>query len=200
MRSKTFLTLCCCLIFTFGCTTKNSELKPSDNNNSGVKLAPANNEHIIELITFCESYSNLTAEAQKKAFAETNSVLAENKNDVVHRIKLAAMLALPSSRLRDNVKAQILLQELLQENNLSAVDSAFTSLLYEYALDNTKQIQKNRDDAKKLDAAQQKADTLEQKLNDLKNIEKTMSERDAKPNEIKNNETKISEPKPSVKP
>lgn len=179
MRFKTLFTLFLYLIFSCACTTKSNELKPAITN--GVKLAPANNEHIIELISFCETYSNLTAEAQRKAFAETNSVLVTNKNDVVHRIRLAAMLALPSSRLRDNAKAQVLLQDLLQENNLSAVDSAFTSLLYEYALDNTKQIQKNRDDAKKLDAAQQKADTLEQKLNDLKNIEKTMSERDTKP-------------------
>ncbi len=189
MRLSTFFTLFCCVILTCACTTKNSELKPAAKNN-GIKLVPANSEHVIELITFCDSYSNLTPEAQKKIFTETNLALAENKNNVLYRIKLAAMLALPSSRLRDTTKAQTLLQELLQENKLSPVDSAFTSLLYEYALDNTKQTQKNRDDAKKLDAAQQKADTLEQKLNDLKNIEKTMSERDTKPSETKSIETK----------
>lgn len=194
MRLSTFFTLFCITILSCACTTKSSELKPAAKNN-GVKLVPANSEHIIELITFCDSYSNLTPEAQKKAFTETNLALAENKNNVLYRIKLAVMLALPSSRLRDTTKAQTLLQELLQENKLSPVDSAFTSLLYEYALDNTRQTQKNRDDAKKLDAAQQKADTLEQKLNELKNIEKTMSDRDTKPSETKN-----IEPKPSTRP
>lgn len=48
-------------------------------------------------------------------------------------------------------------------------------------------LQKNRDDLKKLDlsqqkleALQQKYDALDKKLNDLKNIEKTISDRDSK--------------------
>lgn len=142
----------------------------------------------VELLIFSESYSNLTVESQKAAFTETNQALAENRNDLTQRIKLAIMLSTPASRVRDINKAQTLLLDLLQENNLSTSESALISLLYEYVMDNSKLTQKNRDDAKKLEATQtkyenlqQKYDALEQKLNDLKNIEKTMNDRDAKP-------------------
>jgi len=125
---------------------------------------------------------------RKKTFAETAQVLAENKNNLLYRIKLASMLALPTSRMRDNAKAQNLLQDILQENVLSPVDFSLVSLLYEYTTDYAKQSQKNREDIKKIEVFQQKYEAselknkaLEQKLNELKNIEKTMNERDTKP-------------------
>jgi hypothetical protein len=124
---------------------------------------------------------------QKKVFAETNQILAENKNNLLSRLKLASMLALPTSRVRDNAKAQNLLQDILQENTLHPADFALSSLLYEYTTDYTKQQQRNREEIKKLESAQQKYEALElknkvleQKLNELKNIEKTMNDRDSK--------------------
>jgi hypothetical protein len=97
------------------------------------------------------------------------------------------MLALPSSRLRDNAKAQNLLQDILQENTLHPSDFALVGLLYEYTTDYTKQLQKSRDEKKNIESVQQKYEALElknklleQKLNELKNIEKTMNDRDSK--------------------
>jgi hypothetical protein len=142
---------------------------------------------VVELLAFIDTYSNLAPEMQKKVFTETNQVLAENKNSLLHRLKLASMLGLPSSRLRDNAKAQNLLQDILQENTLHPSDFALISLLYEYTTDYTKQSQKSRDEIKKLESVQQKYEALElknklleQKLNELKNIEKTMNDRDSK--------------------
>lgn len=123
---------------------------------------------------------------KKKSFNETNRALIENKSDLTERIKLAIMLSLPSSRMRDTAKAQNLLQDLLQENSLDLTESALTSLFYEYVVDDIKQSQKNKDDLRKLDSSQQKLemlgqkydalqqkyDALDKKLNDLKNIEK----------------------------
>jgi hypothetical protein len=172
--------MCLILLLVSACATK-----PISNHstipNNGVKLAPAKDDRINELLFFCDNYSNLTPEAQKKAFNETNQALAENKNDISHRIKLAIMLSIPSSRMRDTNKAQNLLQDLLQENSLNPSESAFSSLLYEYTLDTNKQLLKNREDAKKLELIQQKNEVLDLKLNELKNIEKTMNERDSKP-------------------
>lgn len=144
-------------------------------------MTTSKQDHVVELLSFMESYSNLAPEMQKKVFAETNQKLAENNSDLALRFKLASMLALPSSRMRDNTKAQYLLQDLLQGNSLNPADSSLISLLYEYTSDNTRQLQKSREESKKLDSIQQKYEALEQKLNELKNIEKTMSERDAKP-------------------
>lgn len=144
-------------------------------------------DRVNSLLLFIDRFSNDTLDAQRKSFNDTNRALIENKFDLTERIKLAIMLCLPSSRMRDTAKAQNLLQDLLQESSLNPTESALTSLFYEYVLDDIKQSQKNRDDLKKLDlnqqkleALQQKYDALDKKLNDLKNIEKTMSDRDSK--------------------
>jgi len=192
MNNKNFTILLCSLIFTCACSNN-----PFINNTAGnskvsktnsLKAIISKQNYAIELLAFIDEYSNLTPEVQKKAFAETTQVLAENKNNLLYRLKLASMLALPTSRMRDNTKAQNLLQDILQENVLSSSDSALVSLLYEYTTDYTKQSQKSREEIKKVEAIQQKYEAselksraLEQKLNELKNIEKTMNERDTKP-------------------
>jgi hypothetical protein len=144
-------------------------------------------ERLSSLLLFIDRFSNDTLDVQRKSFNETNRALMENKFNLTERIKLAIMLSLPSSRLRDTAKAQNLLQDLLQENSLNPTESALTSLFYEYVIDDIKQSQKNRDDLKRLDLTQQKLEALQQrydaldkKLNDLKNIEKTISDRDTK--------------------
>jgi hypothetical protein len=168
------------------CVAKSTGLKSSGNglSESISKIITGKHDRMDELMAFIENYSNLAPDAQKKVFSTTNQALAENKSNIVLRTKLAIMLALPTSRLRDPSKAQNLLQDLLREDNLEAQENALLGLLYEYAQDDTKLQQRARDDSKKLDlsqqkidALQQKNDALEQKLNELKNIEKTMTER-----------------------
>ena len=188
MRFKNLLILCC-LLLANACATNSSNVKT---NNSGLpesitKIINGKHERVDELLAFIESYSNLTPDAQKKIFATTNQTLAENKGNLVPRSKLAIMLALPTSRLRDPAKAQSLLQDLLREDSLEPQESALLGLLYEYVQDDNKQLQKSHEDAKKLESTQQKYETLqqkyealEQKLNELKNIEKTMNERNIK--------------------
>ncbi len=152
-----------------------------------IETPAAKQGRVNSLLLFIDRFSNDTLDAQRKSFNETNRALLESKSDLTERIKLAIMLSLPSSRMRDTTKAQNLLQELLQENSLNPSESSLTSLFYEYALDDIKQSQKNKDDLKKLELSQQKLETLQQKydaldkkLNDLKNIEKTISGRDSK--------------------
>ncbi|HEY9278361.1 MAG TPA: hypothetical protein VIO87_09170 [Methylotenera sp.] len=192
MNSKNFTIILFSLIF--GCACSNNAIVSNNttgNGNAGrantLKTNAFKQNNAIELLAFIDSYSNLAPEMQKKVFAETNQVQAENKNNLLSRLKLASMLALPTSRLRDNAKAQNLLQDILQEHTLHPADFALISLLYEYTTDYTKQSQKNRDEIKKLESAQQKYEALElknkvleQKLNELKNIEKTMNDRDSK--------------------
>ncbi len=186
MSIKNAIPLIFCAMALIACAGKSVNDNPLRTHNAVISV-PAKQESIIKLLAFSDSFSNLTLEAQKKVFAETNQALTENKNDLTQRIQLAIMLSIPSSRLRDLGKAQNLLQELLQENTLPPPESALISLLYEYTVDNIKQSQKNKDDAAKIELIQQKYENLqqkntalEQKLNDLKDIEKTMNERDTK--------------------
>jgi len=186
MRTKIFTLLFFSFFLLGSCATKQS-IHDSGTRNNGVRLFSSKQDHTLELLAFCESYSNLTAEAQKKVFTLSNQALATNKNDLMHRIKFAIMLALPSSRLRDATKAQSLLQDLLQDDGLSESDAALVGLLYEYTVFDNKQLQKGREETKKHEVMQQKYDALlqknealEQKLNELRNIEKTMTERNTK--------------------
>jgi hypothetical protein len=96
---------------------------------------------------------------------------------------------LPSSRVRDPLKAQTILQELIQMNDQPILDSAWVYLFHEWLADTNKllkakndsKLQQQRIDAlqQKNEQLQQKYDALEQKLNALKKIEKTMGNRDS---------------------
>lgn len=193
MRIKVIISLSVLVISLGACTSmtnKPAEKEPNATKSLDIRkaeISASRQDRVSNLLLFIDRFSNDTLDVQKKSFNETNRALIENKSDLTERIKLAIMLSLPSSRVRDTAKAQSLLQDLLQENSLNPTESALTSLFYEYVLDDIKQSQKNRDDLKKLDlsqqkleALQQKYDALDKKLNDLKNIEKTISDRDSK--------------------
>lgn len=191
MQIRNLIILLCCMMLSCACSNQAINGMPAARSNGGTISTPKTStfkqNHTLEILAFIDSYSNLSPEMQKKVFSETSQLLADNKNNLLYRLKLASMLSLPSSRLRDNAKAQLLLQDLLQGNTLNASDFSLISLLYEYTADYNKQLQKSREDLKKLESVQQKYDALElknkileQKLNELKIIEKTMNDRDSK--------------------
>jgi polyhydroxyalkanoate synthesis regulator protein len=94
------------------------------------------------------------------------------------------MLALTNSNLRDPFRAEKMLQKLLQENTLNAEDSALVNLLHEYARMNHYLLQRSLQQTKKMrkknNVLLQNNEALKQKINDLKNIEKTMIKRNTK--------------------
>lgn len=168
---------------------------PTTKQNTGLKLLSSNNNDASELLNYAEFYSNLPLEAQKQALVTTNQALAVNPTHVTQRMKLVMIYGLPSSGLFDGPKAQSLLQQCLQENILSNEQLTFGHLLFEYLIainkanksikEEQKRIeaiaQKNETLQLKLDVSQQKLEATQQKLNDLKNIEKSMSEREITP-------------------
>lgn len=188
---------------TAGCATQPtvvSNAEPAQNsesvnnsaaNNGGVVLSPTPAELVLQPMVACDSYSKLDSNAQKKELSETQQVLTKNKQDLMHRIKLACMYALPSSNAKEATKAHVLLQQLKDDNTLNDTDKAFINQLYLFNNENIKQQQKNRDDAKALETLSQKYETLEnkyetlekkydaseQKLLRLKNIEKKLNVR-----------------------
>ena len=180
------------LILSLGaCSTGNIANNSSGNKASGskkaIKINTNKDDHTDEWLLFIDRFSNATMDAQKKILVETNHSLTEDKSNLTERVKLAVIYTIPSSRLKDASKAQNLLQDIMQGSNLNATESALLGLLYEYVVDDNRQSQKNKDDLKKLELSQQKLEALQQKyealdkkLNDLKNIEKTISERDSK--------------------
>lgn len=178
LMSKSLLPLLACAALLLNACV---ELPMSDQ----VRLIDGSHTINNGLLEYAGSFVELSAEAQKKELAQINQSLAQNKNDLNIRMKAAMIYALPNSRQRDVVKAQVLLDDLLREKTLDNERKTLAALLRDYILENNKLSQKARDEQKradtlqqKADSLQQKADTLQQKLDELKNIEKTMVDRD----------------------
>jgi vacuolar-type H+-ATPase catalytic subunit A/Vma1 len=160
--------------------------KPSN----GVKLAPNEANSASEFLKFAEDFADLSAPIQKQALTNTSQVLLANPNDLLHRMKLMMIYGLPSSSLADTPKAQNLLQQILQENILLGSQQAFAHVMFDYLVALNKLNKSTHNDDKlveqlqlKLEATQQKLDAAQQKVNELKNIEKSMGEREAAPKE-----------------
>jgi hypothetical protein len=162
-------------------TQTNTHESPS---NSGVIVLPVKTEVLTPALIACDDYRKLDTEGQKKQYAETLQTLGKNKQDLVGRFKLACMYALPSSYIKDYVKAQTQLQLLREDQTLNDMDKAYIHQLYVFNTENLKQLQRARDDAKSLSGMAEKYDTLqkkydenEKKLLHLKNIEKKLNVR-----------------------
>jgi Holliday junction resolvase RusA-like endonuclease len=121
----------------------------------------------LDVLDFAESFGEMTFEQQKKELLQNN----QNKGDLTSRIKIAMIYGLPNSKLRDTNKAQALLDELARDKNLDGDRKILTLIMRDYITENNKLGIKVRDE-------QKRADTLQQKLDDLKNIEKMMLERE----------------------
>lgn len=169
-------------LFSVACV--NSAAKQS----SGIKVSPAKNNDANEFLHYAETFSNLSPEAQKQELAATNQALALNPNVLSHRMKLIMIYGLPGSNLADTTKAQNLLQQILQEDILFNAQLAFAHLLFDHLVAANKVAKNNRDDQKRIELLQQKNEALQlkleaaqQKLDELKNIEKSMGEREIAP-------------------
>ncbi len=199
--------LCACL--TAGCAvqankTKNESVQTSTVNKStaAVKIVPSKNIDAIEFLNFAETFSNLSIDSQKQTLIETNQVLVLNPNDLLHRMKLVMIYGLPSSMIADTIKAQQLLQKIIQEDILANSQSTFANLLFDHLAVVNKQAKNSNGEPKRLESLQQKNEALQQKLevtqqkleasqnkleaaqqklDELKKIEKSMGERDTAP-------------------
>lgn len=184
MRYRRILMVVACMCLLSSCATTAVADKVNVNTvtNGGVKFSPIAHARTIELLDFIAIYPNLSTETQKTVFTEVTQALANNQNDLKLRIQKGAMLTLPNSEMRNTIAAQPLLQSLLDSDELNESDTSLVMLLLFFTLDHNNQVTNARDEAKKNVVLKLKNKALLQKLNDLKNIEKTMIERNAKTN------------------
>ena len=167
---------------------ENHETRTSVETRPIIDPKPTEANSASEFLKFSETYADLSASVQKQVLANTNQVLLANPNDLLHRMKLVMIYGLPSSSLADTPKAQNLLQLILQENILVDSQQAFVHVLFDYIVAINKLSKRSHQDDKlveqlqsKLESAQQKLEATEQKMNELKNIEKSMGEREPVP-------------------
>lgn len=151
-------------------------------NDSGFIFAPIAHANTAELLKFIADYEQLNKEEQGSAYMKVMQDLAENKNVTKSKIKQAAILAIPSSSLRDTKLAQQQLDTLLADASLSDSNMTLVKLLHAFTLDHNKQKKKTKEAASKANSLKLKNKALSRQLNEIKNIEKTMIERNAKAN------------------
>ncbi|HEY0563157.1 MAG TPA: hypothetical protein VGD04_07510 [Methylophilus sp.] len=182
-----YLTLCLFSLLLHGCATQSTPNIETTDAHLGQKQSNAHHDYVSPLLQFSEVFTSLPTEAQKKLVHETNQVVLADSHAWMDKMKLATMLTLPNSDVRDPSKAQPILQALIQSNMLTATDVAYLKLLQEINTAHLKLLQKTKEEAKnaeslnqKYEALQKKYDALAQKLTDLKNIEKSLSEREVK--------------------
>jgi uncharacterized phage infection (PIP) family protein YhgE len=137
------------------------------------------------LLEYSSKFMELSAEAQKKELAQINEGLSQNKSDFNYRMKAAIIYAIPASRLRDVNKAQVLLDELIRDKTLDKRRKALAIILKDYMSENSKSVDEsnrllneNNKLSQKVRDEQKRAETLQQRLDDLKTIEKTMADRE----------------------
>lgn len=176
------------LIMFLICLLSVACVNPATKQSAGIKVSPTKNNDANEFLNYAEAFSNLSYDAQKQELAATSQALTLNPNSLSHRMKLAMIYGLPSSNLADMPKAQNLLQQILQEDILSNSQLAFAHLLFDHLVATNKAAKNNRDDQKRVELLQQKNEALQlkldaaqQKLDELKNIEKSMGEREIAP-------------------
>jgi hypothetical protein len=158
-------------------------------------LYPSNSESTVggeDAVTeYINKVLNMSADAQKKELQDLVQAQQSNKQEIYTRTKLALLYGLPTSRVRDYSKAQSLAEELLKERSLDSERKAILIIMRDYLAETIKISIKLREEQKKgdvlqgkldalqikADAAQQRADNLQQKLDELKDIEKSMINR-----------------------
>ena len=145
-------------------------------------LNTSHKEHQAEpsLLEFIANFSDLSLEAQKKELATALQKISNNNNDLRQKTRVAIIYAIPASKLRDTIKAQPLLDELAREKQLGKEESAIVDILRENAAETAKLNQRLREEQRRAEENQQKANGLQQKLDELKKIERTMMQKSLK--------------------
>jgi len=144
------------------------------------KFSPIAHAHTAELLHFISNYTQLSKAKQHAAYMTVVQGLAENQDDIKLKIKQAAILAIPNSSQRDSKLAKQHLDALLADTQLSESNMSLVQLIHAFTLDYQTQVKKSDVITKKVDSLKKKNKALSRKLNDIKNIEKTMIERNAK--------------------
>jgi hypothetical protein len=120
------------------------------------------------LLDYLGELLNGNAEDQKRELQNANQQYQKSKSDI-SRVRLAALLALPNTSFQDDGKALGLLEGLAGKH-VSTPVRQFASYLQAQIFERLRQVREE----------QKRADAIQQKLDSLKAIERSMLDRDRK--------------------
>ncbi|MGH8751335.1 MAG: hypothetical protein ACREUV_06490 [Burkholderiales bacterium] len=136
-----------------------------------IKEVTRSTSEVEDYLAYYSYAANLSGEDLKKEYGALNQTYAKRKSDA-NRVRLALLLSLPGTGFRDDARALGLLKEVKTSENSELKD--FTSLLAAHIAEHRKQ-------EEKIKTEQGRADEMEQKLEALKSIERSIIERQQTP-------------------
>lgn len=156
------------------------EKEISSEEKASFDFSPYAHAKTAELLHYINDFSQSTAEWQKAELNRIIEVLEREPDRWRMQIKQAAILALPDSAVHNDRKAKELLRHLSANKALNSSDQNLVKLIAVFNHHQQQQTLNAAEAVKKQQALIKENKALQQKLNDIKNIEKTMIERNAK--------------------
>lgn len=140
---------------------------------------------VAELLAYPQRLRSLSAEELGAEHAAAVQALARQKSDVA-RLRLALLLLFPNTAFHDDARAQSLAEEVATRRNATGDLRPLAALIAGFAADQRRQEERAQRLAQKLLEEERRADALQQKLEGLKAIEKSLLNREpAKPVNVK---------------
>ncbi|HEY7986087.1 MAG TPA: hypothetical protein VIE17_04080 [Methylophilaceae bacterium] len=165
-----------------GCTALQSRPGGADRQaTSGTAIFTWGSYSSDRLLAYAKWYGSSTADNQKIEYTQVMQALGRNAKDILTRLKAAIIFSTPAGPYRNTGRALALLNE-LQREKLNDDVITFIAVLKTYVDDRQKFEDNEGRLSQKSRYEQRRADELQQKLDELKNIEKNMIERDHAPN------------------
>lgn len=162
-----------------GCATSSEQQarkQPAPETTVEAPTSPvAPRESILE---YTGKFLAMPASSQKEELARVNARLSMNRQDLNDRTKAAAIYTLSdTAEIRDTAKAQAILDELARENDPDLERATLVRILKNFLAEHSKMARETNRLSQKAMEEQKRADALQLKLEELKNIEKNMVDR-----------------------
>jgi hypothetical protein len=170
----TLILLVLSLTLLAGCAS--SGTKPALEGTADTRATPvAPSEGILE---YTGKFLAMSPSGQKEELARINARLAMNRHDLNDRTRLATMYTLSDTAdVRDMAKAQVLLDELSRENDPDLERATLVRILKSFIADHNRMLRENSRLGQKIAEEQKRTEALQQKLEELKKIEKNIGDR-----------------------
>lgn len=180
MQNKFFLLLSLFTAFLAGC--ENLQNKPSSTSAMKEDARPEQIDHSLapseSLLEYSDRFMTLSREAQKEELAMINQRLTQNRHDLNDRTKAVIIYLLADSpEVQDTARAQTLLDDLAREHDPDTERKTLAKILRGFLMEQSKLSRENNRLNQKMHDEQKRAEALQQKLEELKKIERNIVDR-----------------------
>ena len=180
MQKNIFLPLALLAALLTGCEIMQN--KPSEQPAIQESVASKPTGSFIEpsegILEYCNRFMAFSRTAQKEELAAINQRLTQNKQDLNDRTKAAIIYLLADApEVRDTTRAQNLLDDLAREHDPDIERKTLVKILHNFLIEQNRLSRENSRLSLKMHDEQKRADALQQKLEELKKIEKNIVDR-----------------------